>query len=99
MLKRSLRQIRELNYFLIGQPGCGKSTLGSSLAQKWKNHIFIDADRDILEPSFRTSVSDAVNLYGNAFLEEEYKRTKEYLGQSALYSVYYLIILFRRKCE
>ena len=46
-----------------------------------EKHVFIDADRDILEASFKTSVTEAVQAFGVKFLEEEYIRTADYLGK------------------
>ena len=69
-----------MNYFLIGQPGAGKSTLGRELASKL-NYDFVDIDRDVLEAAFKCSVTEKLATVGQeGFVQAESDATCEFLG-------------------
>lgn len=58
------------NIFLIGMPGCGKSTLGKMVAVKTKRN-FYDAD-DELEQYYQMKITDIFNKHGeDAFRQME----------------------------
>jgi len=74
-----MRSLRKLNYFLIGQPGAGKSTLGAQLAARLKVD-FVDIDRDVLEADFGGPVAkQLVKLGHDGFMEAEAAATSRFL--------------------
>ena len=50
------------NIYLIGMPGCGKSTLGKKLAEKL-NKVFYDTD-ELVEKSAKMAISEIFEKYG-----------------------------------
>ena len=74
-----MRSLRKLNYFLIGQPGAGKSTLGAQLAKRLKVD-FVDIDRDVLEAEFGVPVAQQLAKLGHeGFVAAEAAATSRYL--------------------
>jgi shikimate kinase len=66
-----------MRIYLIGLPGCGKSTLGKKLAQKL-NYSFIDMDQDI-EIKACMFIDEIFELYGEAYFRALEKNTlKDY---------------------
>jgi shikimate kinase len=66
-----------MRIYLIGLPGCGKSTLGKKLAQKI-NYKFIDMDQDI-EIKACMFIDEIFELYGEPYFRALEKNTlKEY---------------------
>ena len=66
-----------MRIYLVGLPGCGKSTLGKKLAQKI-NYEFIDMDQDI-EMKACMFIDEIFNLYGEAYFRALEKNTlKDY---------------------
>ena len=62
----------QMNIFLIGMMGSGKSSVGQSLS-KYLNNTFYDLDKEI-EKSFNLSIKDIFLEYGeNLFRKEEEK--------------------------
>ena len=77
---KSRKNSFRLNYFLIGQPGAGKSTLGRELASKLE-YDFVDIDRDVLEVDFKCSVSEKLATLGQeGFVQAEADSTCKFLG-------------------
>lgn len=62
-----------MKIYLIGLPGCGKSTLGKKLAQKL-NYSFIDMDQDI-EIKACMFIDEIFELYGEAYFRALEKNT------------------------
>jgi shikimate kinase len=58
-----------MKIFLIGLPGCGKSTLGKQLAEKL-NVSFIDLDSEI-EKNMGISIKSIFKKYGESFFRKE----------------------------
>jgi shikimate kinase len=58
-----------MKIFLIGLPGCGKSTLGKQLAEKLKVP-FVDLDSEI-EKSLGIPIKDIFKKYGETFFRKE----------------------------
>jgi shikimate kinase len=58
-----------MKIFLIGLPGCGKSTLGKQLAEKLKVP-FVDLDAEI-EKSVGIPIKDIFKKYGETFFRKE----------------------------
>lgn len=66
-----------MKIYLIGLPGCGKSTLGKKLAEKI-NYKFIDMDQDI-EVKACMFIDEIFQMYGEAYFRALEKNTlKEY---------------------
>lgn len=66
-----------MKIYLIGLPGCGKSTLGKKLAQKL-NYNFIDMDQDI-EIKACMFIDEIFEIYGEKYFRALEKNTlKEY---------------------
>lgn len=66
-----------MKIYLIGLPGCGKSTLGKKLAEKI-NYRFIDMDQDI-EVKACMFIDEIFQMYGEAYFRALEKNTlKEY---------------------
>ena len=62
-----------MRIYLIGLPGCGKSTLGKKLAQKL-NYNFIDMDQDI-EIKACMFIDEIFELYGEKYFRALEKNT------------------------
>ncbi|KAK6176905.1 hypothetical protein SNE40_015115 [Patella caerulea] len=61
------------NIYLLGSPGCGKTTVGKLLGEKLERPV-IDVDDDILEPAWRMPVSQKLTeIGGKNFIDEEGK--------------------------
>ena len=58
-----------MKIFLIGLPGCGKSTLGKQLAENLKIP-FVDLDVEI-EKSVGNTIKDIFKKYGESFFRKE----------------------------
>ncbi|HRG80566.1 MAG TPA: shikimate kinase, partial [Cyclobacteriaceae bacterium] len=58
-----------MKIFLIGLPGCGKSTLGKQLAEKLKLP-FVDLDAEI-EKSVGITIKGIFKKYGESFFRKE----------------------------
>lgn len=58
-----------MKIFLIGLPGCGKSTLGKQLAEKL-NIPFVDLDSEI-EKSIGIPIKNIFKKYGESFFRKE----------------------------
>lgn len=58
-----------MKIFLIGLPGCGKSTLGKQLAENLKIP-FVDLDAEI-EKSVGITIKDIFKKYGESFFRKE----------------------------
>lgn len=66
-----------MRIYLVGLPGCGKSTLGKKLAQKI-NYNFIDMDQDI-EIKACMFIDEIFELYGEKYFRDLEKNTlKDY---------------------
>ena len=71
---------RFLNYFFIGPPGSGKSTIAAHLAAAVPNYTHVDTDRDILEKSWGITVAEKLDKIGNEnFVAAESETTRAYL--------------------
>jgi len=76
----SLRRQME-NIVLIGMPGCGKTTIGTLLAQRTGKR-FVDAD-DALEARFRRKITDIIPTDGEAAFREMETETLAELGKQS----------------
>ena len=66
-----------MRIYLVGLPGCGKSTLGKKLAEKI-NYKYIDMDQDI-EIKACMFIDEIFKLYGEAYFRALEKNTlKDY---------------------
>ena len=66
-----------MRIYLVGLPGCGKSTLGKKLAQKI-NYNFIDMDQDI-EIKACMFIDEIFEIYGEKYFRDLEKNTlKDY---------------------
>ena len=57
-----------MKIYLIGMPGCGKSTLGTKLASKL-NYEFIDMD-NYIEKQACMFIDEIFEAYGEAYFRE-----------------------------
>ena len=69
-----------MKIFLIGLPGCGKSTLGKQLARHL-NVVFIDLDQEI-EKSVGLPVRGIFKKYGESFFRKQESETLRTLGET-----------------
>ena len=76
----SLRRQME-NIVLIGMPGCGKTTIGTLLAQRTGKR-FVNAD-DALEARFRRKITDIIPTDGEAAFREMETETLAELGKQS----------------
>lgn len=69
------------NIILIGMPGCGKSTIGKLLAEKY-GKTFVDADAEIIKLSGK-SISDIFSEDGESVFRDWETKVLEQLGKQS----------------
>jgi shikimate dehydrogenase len=69
------------NIILIGMPGCGKSTIGKLLAEKY-GKTFVDADAEIIKLSGK-SISDIFSEDGESVFRDWETTVLEQLGKQS----------------
>ena len=65
--------------FIIGLPGCGKTTLSKMLA-KYLNYNFYDMDL-IIEKKEKMKISEIFKLYGEKYFREKESETLKELSE------------------